>query len=168
MARPTLLRPLEALEAHGVRYVVIGGVAAIAQGYPLTTNDLDVTPARGPENLERLAEALVDLGVRLRVARGGAVEFPLEPGFLAQAASWTLGTNEGVWFDLVFEPAGTSGYADLLDDAARLDLGEGLVAAVASLRDLIRMKQAAGRPKDLAQLPALAATLEERRRSAEC
>lgn len=167
VARPTLLRPLEALEAHGVRYVVIGAVAAIAQGYPLTTHDLDVTPARDPENLERLTEALRDLGVKLRVARGPAVEFPLEAPFLGEAASWTLETADGLWFDVIFEPAGTAGYTDLVRDAPTLDFGEGLVAQVASLRDLIRMKQAAGRPKDLAQIPALQATLEQRRQRGE-
>lgn len=167
MARPTLLRPLEALEAHGVRYVVIGAVAAIAQGYPLTTHDLDVTPARDPENLERLTEALRDLGVKLRVTDGPAVEFPLEAPFLGEAASWTLETADGLWFDVIFEPAGTAGYADLVRDAATLDFGAGLVTQVASLRDLIRMKQAAGRPKDLAQIPALQATLEQWRRRSE-
>lgn len=149
---------------HDVRYVVIGGIAAIAQGYPLTTHDLDVTPDRDPGNLERLARALTDLGVRRRVARGEAVVFPVDPVFLGQGSSWTLETVDGTAFDLVFEPAGTSGYPDLVQDAATLDLGEGLEVAVASLRDLIRMKQAAGRPKDLAQIPALVATLEEQRR----
>ncbi|MCZ7587272.1 MAG: hypothetical protein M5U27_00090 [Gaiella sp.] len=167
MARPALLRPLEALETHGVRYVVIGGIAAIAQGYPLTTHDLDVTPDRNTENLERLARALRDLGVRLRVARGPAVEFPMDASFLGEAASWTFETNEGLSFDVLFEPAGTAGYSDLAQDAVALDLGEGLVAKVASLRDLIRMKQAAGRPKDLAQIPALLATLEEARARGE-
>jgi hypothetical protein len=165
--RPALLRPLEALEQHGVRYVVIGAVAAIAQGYPLTTHDLDVTPARDPENLERLTEALRDLGVRLRVSLGDAVEFPLDVSFLGESVSWTLETRDGLWFDVMFEPAGTAGYADLVQDAVTLDVGEGLVVAVASLRDIIRMKHAAGRPKDLAQIPALEATLEERRTRGE-
>lgn len=163
MARPALLRPLEALEARRVRYVVIGAVAAIAQGYPLTTHDLDVTPARDPENLERLTEALRDLGVRLRVGSGSAVEFPVDALFLQEAASWNLETRDGVSFDVIFEPAGTAGYTDLVQDAVRLDLGEGLVAAVASLRDIIRMKQATGRPKDIAQIPALMETLEQLR-----
>lgn len=163
MDRPALLRPLEVLDAHDVRYVVIGGIAAIAQGYPLTTHDLDVTPDRDPENLERLAEALRVLGVRLRAPHGEAVDFPVDAGFLGQGLEWTLVTLDGDSFDLLFEPAGTSGYADLAQDAVRLDLGDGLEVAVASLRDLIRMKQAAGRPKDLAQIPALLATLEARR-----
>lgn len=106
VARPPLLRPLQALEAHDVR-------------------------------------------------------------FLPQATSWTLETDDALVFDVVFEPAGTAGYADLLQDAETVDLGDDLVARVASPRDLIRMKHAAGRPKDLAQIPALMATLEEWRRRGE-
>ena len=167
MARPALLRPLEVLDQHGVRYVVIGAVAAIAQGYPLTTHDLDVTPAGDAENLERLTEALRELGVKRRVSRGPAVEFPVDAAFLGGAASWALETRDGLSFDVIFEPAGTAGYPDLVQDAATLDLGDGLEVAVASLRDIVRMKQAAGRPKDLAQIPALMATLEERERRGE-
>lgn len=167
MARPALLGPLEALEEHGVQYVVVGAVAAIAQGYPLTTHDLDVTPARDPANVERLAVALRELGIRLRVSAGQAVDFPLEAQFLGDATSWTLETRDGLSFDVMFEPAGTAGYTDLLRDAVSLDLGEGLIVKVASLRDLIRMKQAAGRPKDIAQIPALEATLELRRQRGE-
>jgi hypothetical protein len=147
-----------------VRYVVIGAVAAIAQGYPLTTHDLDVTPARDPENLARLTEALRELGVRLRVSRGQPIDFPLDASFLGEATSWALETHDGLSLDVIFEPSGTAGYADLVQDAATLDLGDGLLVQLASLRDIIRMKQAAGRPKDLAQIPALEATLEERRR----
>lgn len=50
------------LNAHGVAYVVIGGVAALAHDLPLpATVDLDVTPARDRENLTRLARAFDDL-----------------------------------------------------------------------------------------------------------
>jgi hypothetical protein len=167
MPRPSLLRPLEVLEAQRVRYVLIGAVAAIAQGYPLTTHDLDVTPARDPENVARLTNALRELGVRLRISGGPAVDFPLDAALLAEATSWTFETSDGLSFDVIFEPAGTAGYADLAHDAVTLDLGEGLLVPVASLRDLIRMKQAAGRPKDLAQIPALEATMEAERRRAE-
>jgi hypothetical protein len=71
---------------------------------------------------------------------------------------WTLETDAGD-FDLVFEPAGTQGYEDLRRHALLLDLGAGDVP-VASLVDVIRSKEAVGRPKDQAQLPALRQTLE--------
>ena len=54
--------------------------------------------------------------------RGQSVEFPVEAPFLAEATSWTLETHDGLSFDVIFEPAGTAGYADLVQDAATLDL----------------------------------------------
>lgn len=149
-------RALATLHRHGVRFVVVGAVAAIAHGYPLPTEDLDVTPAREPENLERLAAALRELHARLRTP-GEPVDFPVDAEMLATAESWTLVTDAGD-LDLVFVPAGTRGYDDLRRDAVELDLG--VPVLVASLRDVIRSKEAANRPKDQAQLPALRATLE--------
>lgn len=151
-----VIRVFEVLHRHEVRFVAVGAVAAIVQGYPLTTRDTDVTPARDPENYERLAAALTELNAKLRTSKG-AVPFPIEPAFLADVQAWTLATDAGP-LDLVFVPAGTRGYDDLIADAVELDLG--VPVRVASIRDVIRMKEASNRPKDQAQLPALRATLE--------
>lgn len=150
------------LQRHGVRFVVIGGVAAIAQGSPLPTEDIDVTPDREPDNLVRLAEALRDLKAKLRTPQG-PVDFPIDPSMLAGNTAWTLSTRAGA-FDLRFEPAGTGGYDDLRRDARSLDLGSGEPVLVASLVDVIRSKEAAHRLKDQAQLPALRQTLETQRK----
>ena len=152
------------LHQHEVAYVVIGIIAAIAQGYPMTTRDVDVTPSRDPANVERLAIALRELHAQLRTP-GEPVDFPIDPTYLARVDSWTLLTSQGE-LDILFAPSGTRGYADLKRDAIELDLG--VPVMVASLRDVIRMKEASARPKDLAQLPALRRTLEVvRRREAE-
>jgi hypothetical protein len=140
-----------------VRFVVVGGVAAIAQGYPLPTEDLDITPDRDSQNLERLAEALRELNARLRARPGEGVEFPIDADFLARMDTWTLRTDAGD-LDVVFVPAGTRGFADLVADAFEVDLG--VPVLIASLRDVIRSKEASNRPKDVAQLPALRQTLE--------
>jgi hypothetical protein len=159
----------ELLHEHGVRYVVIGAIAAIAQGYPLNTGDLDVTPARDPDNLERLAAALQELDARLRV--GGdpeGVAFPIDADYLGRADSWSLTTRFGS-FDLLFVPAGTRGFDDLRRGSVTVDI-DGRDVRMAALVDIIRMKEASGRPKDLAQLPALRQTLEivrERERSSQ-
>ena len=150
---------LRVLNEHGVRFVVIGALAAIAQGYPLNTGDLDVTPARDPGNLESLAEALRELDARLRVpGRDDGVEFPIEAGYLGRVDSWTLTTRFG-HLNVLFEPSGTRGYGDLHRNAVTIRLADG-EAEMAALLDIIRMKEASGRPKDLAQLPALRQTLE--------
>lgn len=150
---------LETLVRNDVEFVVIGAIAAIAQGYPLTTLDLDVTPSRNKGNLERIAAALRELDAKLRVSTGEPVTLPIDATFIGEVQSWTLETRYGD-LDLVLVPAGTAGYEDLKRDAIDVDLGDGLVVPMASLRDVIRMKEAAGREKDQAQLPALRRTLE--------
>jgi hypothetical protein len=74
---------LEVLQRHRVRFIVIGAIAAIAQGSPLPTEDVDVTPARDPENLERLAAALRELNAKLSTRpEEEGVDFPIEAQFL--------------------------------------------------------------------------------------
>ncbi len=154
---------LRALEAHHVRYVVIGAIAAIAAGAPILTTDLDVTPERSCENLERLALALSDLDAKLRSPDApSGVQFPLEAEMLATAESWTLTTRAGD-LDLMFAPAGTQGYEDLRR-GARHERIAGIRVAVAALADVVRSKEAAGREKDSMQLPILRRTLEQVRR----
>jgi hypothetical protein len=155
-------RLISTLVRRDVRFVVIGAIAAIAQGYPLNTQDVDITPAREPDNLERLAAALKDLDARLRIPNDASgIEFPIEPRFLGSVDSWTLKTPSGD-IDLLFRPSGTAGYEDLKRGALSAKLW-GHEVLVASLQDIIRMKEAAARPKDLAQLPALRQTLDVRR-----
>jgi hypothetical protein len=157
---------IDVLARNGVDFILIGAVAAIAQGYPLNTQDLDLTPARTPENLERLATALRELDARLRTpTEPSGVDFPIDAQFLGNVDSWTLRTPSGD-VDLLFAPSGTTGYDDLKRSALSADLW-GHSVLVASLVDIIRMKEAAGRPKDLAQLPALRQTLELRREAGQ-
>ncbi len=151
---------LRALEAHHVRYVVIGAIAAIAAGAPILTTDLDVTPERSEKNHERLALALHDLDARLRTATDpDGVSFPIDAAMLSTADSWTL-TTRGGDLDLVFSPAGTHGYGDFRR-RAQLERIAGVRVHVAALADVIRSKEAAGREKDAMQLPILRRTLEQ-------
>ena len=152
---------LAALHRHGVEFIVIGAFSAVAQGYPLPTQDVDVTPSRDPVNLERLAAALSELGAELRLPGGRTHPFPIEPRYLGNSDSWRLATTAGD-LDILFRPSGTSGFDDLRRDALELTL-RGTPVLCASLRDIIRMKEASNRPKDQAQIPALRRTLELRR-----
>lgn len=153
-------RLLRTLERRGVAFVLIGGVAARVEGAPILTEDLDITPARGTDNLERLAAALIELGARLRVgSQPEGLPFPVGAAMLATAESWTLTTDAGD-LDLVFAPAGTGGFDDLRRSASPREIADRLVVLVASLADVIRSKQASGRPKDQAALPILRETLE--------
>ena len=164
MPEPDPLEILGALERHGVRFVLIGAAAARIAGAPVVTEDIDVTPATDKPNLERLVAALKELRARLRSPGDkGGVSFPLDAHRLRTADLWTLTTSAGD-LDICFTPSGTRGYRDLRREALRTRLGRGLSVSVASLRDVIRSKEAAGRDKDLAQLPLLRRTLEEIRR----
>ena len=161
MAEPDLGDVLRTLERNDVRYVVIGAQAAVIHGAPLLTEDLDITPARDRDNLERLSGALSALAAKLRSPSDpDGVAFPIEPEMLATAESWTLTTPLGD-LDLVFAPAGTGGYDDLRRHATLVRVADDLSVWVASLADVIRCKEAANRVKDQMQLPILRRTLEE-------
>jgi hypothetical protein len=158
---PDPLEILRALERHGVRYILIGAAAARIAGAPVVTEDIDVTPATDRANLGRLADALRELDARLRSPGDArAVAFPVDANMLKSADMWTLSTSMGD-LDVCLAPSGTRGYNDLRREASRVRVGRGLTVTVASLRDVIRSKEAAGRAKDLAQLPLLRQTLEQ-------
>lgn len=135
------------LARHRVRFVLIGALAARMQGFPRLTADADITPARDPENLERLAAALRELAARVyteNIPEG--LPFDCTAATLGRGKIWNLVTAAGR-LDLAFEPSGTEGYEDLAKGAVGFEVfGETL--QVASLADIIRSKEAAGRPRD--------------------
>lgn len=153
----TPLRALDlisTLAGHNVDYVVIGGFAAIAHGSPRATRDLDVVVAPDDHNLVRLAAALEALGAVRRLADGA--RRPVGPADLATIALGTtmhMTTSAGA-LDVVCRPAGAAPFAELLDRAVRVALGDQSVL-VAGLDDLIAMKRAAGRPLDLQDIADL-------------
>jgi hypothetical protein len=155
---------LECLERHRVRYVLIGGLAALFYGSPYITTDVDITPERSRANLVRLAAALEELdamvvvdGLDYPVDRE---HFPLTAESIDNGTSWRLTTRAGR-LDLALMPDGTQGYDDLRRGAQRLPISDRVDVPVAALADIIRSKQAAGREKDLAVLPTLRRALEE-------
>lgn len=154
---------LRVLVEHEVDLVVVGGIAARLRGAPLLTQDVDITPSGTRKNLHRLVAALQVLDARLRTAaEPDGVPFPFDPVLLETTPMWTLTTRLGD-LDLVMSPAGTGGFQDLSRDADELLVAESpqLIVKVASLADVIRSKEAAGREKDRAALPLLRRTLEE-------
>jgi hypothetical protein len=140
-------RLVTTLARHDVRYVLIGAVAARLQGFPRMTADADITPDRDAGNLERLAAALRELEARVftdTVPDG--LPFDCSAAALARADLWNLTTAAGR-LDVAFLPSGTTGYADLIRDAVTFDVF-GVQLHAASLADIIRSKEAAGRPQD--------------------
>ena len=157
MTRFDPLWALRTFNARQVRYVLIGGYASSILGAPIVTNDVDICYERTAENMERLAAALEELHAKLRVS--GVEEdlpFLLDGRTLAAGDSLTFVTDAGA-VDILGTPSGTGGFKDLDAGATAYDLGDGLVVRVVSLDDLIRMKEAASRPKDEAHLHVLTA-----------
>lgn len=151
-------RSLRALDRHGVRYVLIGGLGARIHGSPTVTNDIDICYERTTENLERLAAALRQLDARLRGVSED-VPFQLDAAALAAGDHFTFTTRAGS-LDCLGSPAGVGGFDELARNARLFEV-EGLTLLVASIDDLIRMKRAAGRRKDLIEVEILAALKEE-------
>jgi hypothetical protein len=136
---------LEALRRHHVDFVVIGGLAGIAQGSVLPSFDLDIAYARDRKNLERLAATLLELGATLRGAPAG---LPITPDAktIEGGMNLTFDTPYGS-FDILSDPDGAPRYAELEKAAVRTEL-DGEQVLVASLDHLIAMKEASGREKD--------------------
>jgi hypothetical protein len=146
------------LGRHRVRYVLIGGLAAVTHGAPLITQDIDACYARDDLNLRRIAKALGEIHAELRGADPG-MPVMLDAKTLRAGDAFTFTTDVG-WLDLLGTPPGTAGYDDLARTADAFDLFGNRVL-VASVDDLIRMKRAAGRPKDLLALEELGALRDE-------
>jgi predicted nucleotidyltransferase len=149
---------LRVLNRHGVRFVLIGGLAGNVLGSPSLTFDLDICYARDSENLDSLSAALTELHAELRGV-DLAVPFKLDARSLRMGDSFTFNTDAGA-LDVLGTPSGTSGYEDLRGDATEMELA-GVRVWVTSLTALMRMKQAAGRAKDRVELEILAALKDE-------
>ncbi len=145
-------RILERLTARGVDFVIIGGIALVLHGSASTTHDLDICFATDDANLSALGKALMDLNAKLR---GVADDVPFVPdgATLRRIEVLTLSTDAGN-LDVLANPAGAPRYATLRRHAERLEL-DGFAILAASVEDLIAMKTAAGRPKDLVAVEEL-------------
>lgn len=152
------------LARHGVRYVLIGALAARLQGFPRVTADADITPSRETANLDRLAAALREL--EARVYTEGVPEglaFDCGADTLSRAELWNLVTSAGR-LDIAFAPSGTEGYDDLVSGAVRFEVF-GVELLVAGLEDIIRSKEAADRPQDRQDVVVLREILRRRESS---
>jgi uncharacterized nucleotidyltransferase DUF6036 len=150
-------RPLDAeqifaaLDAHRVDYVVIGGIAVQVHGHVRMTNDVDLIPSPAPRNLQRLADALNELGAQ--VLNPGSEGLKIDAHMLPRATLWQIGTPHGD-IDVLHEAPGAAPFPQLRDRALVVALGDRSIA-IASRDDLIAMKRATARPIDLADVAAL-------------
>ena len=145
------------LAQANVEFIIVGGVAAAAHGAVRTTLDLDLVYARTPENLQRLAVALRDLNPYPRGAPEG-LPFRWDAKTLANGLNFTLRTVLGD-LDLLGEITAGGGYEALAPHTVEVALF-GFRCRCIALEELIRVKRAAGRPKDYEAIAELEKLLE--------
>jgi hypothetical protein len=140
-----VVQVVEAIDQIRLEAVIVGNVAALLQGAPVTTQDLDLLVRDTPSNRKKIHELGNLMGARAREIS------PLATGLRIDATSGTI--------DLLFDRiAGHLSFEALRSRSIRVPVA-GRVATVATLEDVIASKEAANRPKDLAQLPILRDTL---------
>ena len=151
---------LQTLASHRVDFIVVGGVAAVLRGAPVSTFDLDLVHSTAPDNIGRLLAALEELDACYRAQPARR----LRPNttHLSSPGHQLLMTRLGP-VDLLGTIGKGRSYQDLLPNAVETELGKGLRVRVLDLETLIAVKEEVGGEKDLAVLPVLRRTLEESR-----
>jgi hypothetical protein len=154
-----LVGMLRVLAEHRVDFIVVGGVAATLHGSARSTQDLDVVYARSVDNLTRLVAALRKHRPYLRGAPPG-LPFSWDVVTLRHGLNFTLETDLGD-LDILGEIAGGGGYDELRPHSVEFE-AFGLRLRCLDLDTLIRVKRAAGRPRDLEAIAELRVIREER------
>lgn len=157
MASHRLGRLLEELAAANVDFILVGGLAAVSQGAPLATFDVDIVHRRSDDNVDRLLDFLARNNARHRGRPRGQILPPQKLALLGPGHSLLM-TDLGP-LDLLGTIEGGLGYEDLEPDSIVLPVGTQTIR-VLRLARLVALKRASNHPKDRQALPILEATLE--------
>jgi hypothetical protein len=141
------------LAEHLVEYVTVGGIAIQAHGGQRLTRDLDVVVAASSENMRRLADALSDLDGRVLGPDGRRSRSTPSAALLGSGDQWHLVSPHGR-LDVLTLPAHLGSFAEMRARAHEVQLGD-VIVPIAHRDDLLKMKRAAGRPQDLADVRLL-------------
>jgi len=152
---PDLKRIIESLCSYKVDFIIVGGMAGVAQGVPITTFDLDICYRRSSENIKRLVEALSGFNPKLRNV-SGKLPFIFDEIKIRQGCNFKLSTDVGD-LDLFGELQRGCGYEKLIKKAIKLEIFDHEVY-VMHISDLIVAKEKLSRPKDKAALEILKET----------
>jgi hypothetical protein len=161
MQEGKLFAALRHLRRSDIQFVVVGGVAAVFNGAPVDTFDVDVVFSREQTNLDRLLIFLQEVDAIFRIQP----ERRLRPNesHLAAGRHLNLLTRYGS-LDLLGTIGQDLSYTDLIPLSTEMDIGEGMHVRVLNLDTLISVKEQLGGEKDLAVLPILRRTLEEKKK----
>jgi predicted nucleotidyltransferase len=164
MAEPRdLTSILGVLLEEGVDFVLVGALAAVAQGASVTTHDVDIVHARTPENLERLMAALARMSARYR-GRAAGESLPPDRAALATTGRSLLMTDMGPLDCLGAIESGLE-WNRLLPLSVEVDF-EGHRLRMLGLETLVALKRGSKEPKDRLVLPVLEETLRRTRAAA--
>jgi hypothetical protein len=151
-----LHRLLEALAAEPVEIILVGGLAAVAQGAPIVTFDIDIVHRRTEANVDALLAFLHAHHAYYRGRPGGQRLAPAKAALMGSGHQLLM-TDLGP-LDVLGTIEHGLGYDELLADSIALQLGERVVR-VLGLRKLIELKRSSRHPKDSQAVPILEATL---------
>lgn len=143
---------LQLLGEQKVRFVLVGGLAIGAWGHVRATKDIDIVPDPDPDNLARLGRLLEDYGGKVRVGErllaGDSVSVFLRSGDIV------IVTTDLGQIDILQGVPHIPRYEEMVRES-ELAVVDGMEVRVCSLRHLVAMKLAAGRPEDVKDLEAL-------------
>lgn len=152
-------RILRALTDGEVRFIVVGGIAAVAQGAPFVTFDVDVVHERSPENVRRLHRSLSGIEAAYVRPSGSPPIAPREDLLLGDGHH-ILTTLHGR-LDVLGRIEGGRGYDELLPFTVESRIGDAGVRLL-SIETILEIKRASDRAKDRAIVPLLEAVLRRR------
>jgi hypothetical protein len=161
MPEGNLRHTLRLLSENQVDFILVGGLAAVLQGVPVSTFDVDIVHSRDVLNIQRLMPVLETLDAVFRMQP----ERRLKPNarHLSGLGHVNLVTRLGS-LDLLCTIGDGLSYEQLLPYAESMNLENGLEIRVLGLEKLIELKEQLGGEKDRAMLPLLRRALEEKRR----
>jgi hypothetical protein len=151
---------LARLAASGADFLLVGGLAAVAQGAPLTTMDVDVVHRRDADNVDRLLAFLESVDARYRGRPADQVLRPTREALLGDGHQ-LLVTALGP-LDVLGAIEGGRGYESLLPESMTVEV-EGQPVRVVRLEALAELKRGATGAKDRLVLAILEDTIRRRR-----
>ncbi len=154
---PSLSDILEGLLKAQVDFILVGGLAAVIQGAPVTTIDVDVVHSQSPENISRLLAFLKSVDATHRRLDDKMLE-PKERD-LSGKGHVLLTTRIGP-LDILAVIEGGRSYEELLYHTVEIDF-RGHTLRVLDLNTLIELKKSSQNPKDKQRLPVLKETLRQ-------
>lgn len=151
---------LTSLHDANVEFLVVGGLAAVLNGTPVHTYDVDVVHRRTVENVDRLMTVLEVVDAVYRIQRERRLR-PTESALLS-AGHQNLITKYGP-LDLLGTIGNDLGFEELVPRSTEMLIAEGIRVRVLNLETLIEVKEQLNDEKDRAMLPILRRVLEANR-----